>query len=84
MREIFDSNVGTSIEPPRIAVSNDMGASKYRSILFLSKILFGSTFITTYRSPFWPPEIALPSPDSLTLSPWSTPAGIVTESFLVD
>ncbi len=39
--------------------------------------------MATYRSPVWPPLAALPSPDSLTLSPLSTPEGILTESDFV-
>ena len=54
----------------------------YKFLPSLSNKGFSLTLMATYKSPDRPPFIHSPSPDNLTLSPLSTPAGILTERVL--
>ena len=77
------SIVGTSIEPPNVALANDTGISHHTSLPSRSNISWGFTLIYTYRSPAGPPRSPwFPSPLKGITEPVSTPAGIFIESFL--
>ena len=75
--------MGTSICPPRAAVTKSIGTSLRRSASLLLKNSLSLIDIKTYRSPEGPPfSPASPSPPSLILVPSSTPLGIFTDNFL--
>lgn len=79
----FPSNVGIWISPPNAASMKLIGASQYRCLPSRSNTSCGKTLIWTNKSPEGPPFIqASPSPESLILSPVSTPAGIFTDKVL--